>query len=125
MTYGDVDLTGPYSSLYKGIVASCPQDKTNVMFNASVKDNIAVCREYIKWTYTAISLDDYIDMLLTKLKLKFHQNKTYYELSGGMQRRLSLLIALLRTPHILVLDEITANVDPQLKHDIWNILKEY
>lgn len=47
------------------------------MFNASVKDNIAVCCEYIKWDNSKISLDDYVDMLLTKLKLKNHQKKTY------------------------------------------------
>lgn len=125
ITYGGVDLAGPYASLHNGMVASCPQDKTNVMFNASVADNIRVCREYIAWTDPTISLDEYVDLLLTKLKLKAHQHKKYHQLSGGMQRRLSLLIALLRTPHVLILDEITANVDPQLKHDIWNILKDY
>ena len=92
------------------------------MFNASVYDNIKVCKQYILWTEQDITLDEYIDLLLRKLKLEKHQKKTYYQLSGGMQRRLSLLIALLRTPEILILDEITANVDPQLKHDIWNVL---
>lgn len=38
---------------------------------------------------------------------------------------MSLLISLLQTPRVLLLDEISANVDPKLKHDIWDVLARY
>ena len=42
--------------------------------------------------------------------------------SGGMKRRLSLAIALLQDPQILVLDEPTVGIDPELRLSIWQEL---
>lgn len=39
--------------------------------------------------------------------------------SGGMKRRLSLAIALLHNPPILILDEPTVGIDPELRQSIW------
>jgi ABC-2 type transport system ATP-binding protein len=39
--------------------------------------------------------------------------------SGGMKRRLSLAVALIQNPEILILDEPTVGIDPELRQSIW------
>ncbi|SHI73083.1 ABC-2 type transport system ATP-binding protein [Clostridium cavendishii DSM 21758] len=43
--------------------------------------------------------------------------------SGGMKRRLSLAIALVQDPKLLILDEPTVGIDPKLRFSIWKELK--
>jgi len=49
-------------------------------------------------------------------------NKKVSTYSGGMKRRLSLAIALLHNPKILILDEPTVGIDPELRLTVWKEL---
>ena len=51
-----------------------------------------------------------------------HLNKTVSGYSGGMKRRLSLAVALLGNPQLLILDEPTVGIDPSLRKKIWKEL---
>merc|ERR1712224_371737 len=50
-------------------------------------------------------------------------NKETMELSGGYKRRLSLAIAVISYPNVLIVDEVTTGVDPGARREIWDLLK--
>jgi lipooligosaccharide transport system ATP-binding protein len=65
-----------------------------------------------------------IDYLLDFLELSEKQEAKIKELSGGMKRRLIIARALLHKPHLLILDEPTTGLDPQVRHLIWEKLRQ-
>lgn len=62
--------------------------------------------------------------MLKVVGLSDHANKTINQFSGGMKRRLSLSIALLHQPKLLILDEPTVGIDPVLRQSIWSELRK-
>ena len=58
--------------------------------------------------------------LLRLVELEADAGKRVGDYSGGMRKRLSLAVALLHDPQLLVLDEPTVGIDPVLRRKIWD-----
>jgi ABC-2 type transport system ATP-binding protein len=56
---------------------------------------------------------------LRGIGLEGESNKPFKQLSGGQQQRLSLFIAVVHDPALLLLDEPTAGLDPQSRRQLW------
>jgi ABC-2 type transport system ATP-binding protein len=56
---------------------------------------------------------------LRAIGLEGEANKPFKQLSGGQQQRLSLYIAVVHDPALLLLDEPTAGLDPQSRRQLW------
>jgi len=65
-----------------------------------------------------------IPELLERFGLTEHADKRFQELSGGLKRRVMLARAMVHDPDFLILDEPTAGVDVELRHELWQFLRE-
>jgi ABC-2 type transport system ATP-binding protein len=65
-----------------------------------------------------------IEEMIERFDLSKHRDIKFQKLSGGLKRRTMLGRALIHTPDLLILDEPTAGVDVEQRHDLWAYLKE-
>src|SRR4029079_10522297 len=68
--------------------------------------------------------DAFTEDLLKRLSLWDKRKTIMMHLSGGMKRRVMIAKALSHEPEILFLDEPTAGVDVELRHDMWNLVRK-
>ncbi len=74
------------------------------------------------WGLTKNSYSERIVQLKRLLNIEEVLDDPVYTYSKGMKRKLSILIALINDPVLLICDELTAGVDPKSRHDIRQLL---
>lgn len=87
----------------------------------TVAENLRMYARY--FDLPARAVHDRIRELLAFVELSDRADSPLRELSGGMKRRLSIARALINDPELIVLDEPTTGLDPQVRRMIWNRLR--
>ncbi|MEV6236820.1 ABC transporter ATP-binding protein [Lentzea sp. NPDC051838] len=59
-----------------------------------------------------------------RLGLSAHLGVEFGRLSGGLKQRLSIALALIGSPRVAILDELTTGLDPQARRDTWSVIEE-
>jgi ABC-2 type transport system ATP-binding protein len=62
--------------------------------------------------------------LAERLGLEDRLTTRFAKLSGGQKQRLSIALALIGNPRIVVLDELTTGLDPRARRDTWRLIEE-
>uniref|UniRef100_A0A452J5G9 ABC transporter domain-containing protein n=1 Tax=Gopherus agassizii TaxID=38772 RepID=A0A452J5G9_9SAUR len=105
----------------RALYGVCPQ--FNVQFEVlTVKENLRVFAE-IKGI-RSVEVEYEVQKVLKLMDIINIQDTQANKLSGGHKRKLSLGIAMLGDPQVLLLDEPTAGLDPRSRHYVWTLLKE-
>lgn len=105
----------------KELIGVCPQE-TAVYPHLTGAENVELFGNL--HTMNKTSLKARRDMLLEKMGLTQDAKRKAEKYSGGMKRRLSLVLALIHDPQIAFLDEPTVAMDPQSRHAVWDFIKE-
>tara|TARA_B100000686_G_scaffold352490_1_gene454657 strand:+ start:99 stop:827 length:729 start_codon:yes stop_codon:yes gene_type:complete len=87
----------------------------------TVKQNLTVYGKL----YNIENLDKRIEYLINKLRLEDLLNRVTGELSSGQKNRISLAKALINDPSVLLLDEPTASLDPEIGDYVRTFLENY
>lgn len=59
------------------------------------------------------------NLLLTQMGLDGKRKRPIHKLSGGEKQRLSILLSLMGRPKLLILDELTTGLDPEVRQNMW------
>ncbi|MFL6231291.1 MAG: ABC transporter ATP-binding protein [Pyrinomonadaceae bacterium] len=104
----------------RSLIGVVPQDN-NLDPDLSVRRNLLAYARYFRLPTERAQRRT--DELLDFIGLRARDTGRDEELSGGMNRRLMIARALLHEPRLLVLDEPTTGLDPQVRQEIWQRLE--
>lgn len=120
----DVSTSGEVYLLNERMPKLSMMDKIGYMAQSDALYDELTAEENIKFFSSMYKLSkskqkERINEVMRLVNLSDHLKKQVKQYSGGMKRRLSLAIALVHEPPILILDEPTVGIDPVLRKSIW------
>jgi ABC-2 type transport system ATP-binding protein len=123
-TSGDILYQG--SSIYKDLmnyrknIGFCPQ-KPNIDGMLTIEENLHFAGRY--FNIPEAEIKHRATILMQKFNLTQYAQSKGSILSGGYKQRFLLARTLMHQPKIVILDEPTVGLDPQIRRNIWDIIK--
>jgi ABC-2 type transport system ATP-binding protein len=119
-TVGGYDVQKETAKI-KELIGVCPQD-TPVYSYLTGRENVEFFGNL--HSMPKEKLKENVDALLKRMGLLEDAKRRVGKYSGGMKRRLNLIIALVHDPEIAFLDEPTVAMDPQSRHAVWDFIRD-
>jgi lipooligosaccharide transport system ATP-binding protein len=125
LTHGELSVENHYvrqePRRIRSLIGVVPQEN-NLDPDLNVLENLLVYARYFR--LPSVEATARSNELLSFTGLSHRATARIDELSGGMKRRLMIARSLLHQPKLLVLDEPTTGLDPQVRQEIWQRLEE-
>jgi ABC-2 type transport system ATP-binding protein len=108
-------------SAYRKALGFCPQ-RPNLDYDLSVQENLYFAGRY--YLIPEVILQARVTQLLEQFELTAYADFNARALSGGYKQRVLIARSLIHNPEIVLLDEPTVALDPNVRHQLWNKIKE-
>jgi len=124
-TSGDILYNGKsiYKDLidYRRIIGFCPQ-KPNIDGMLTIEENLYFAGRY--FNVPEHEIKKRAEHLMKKFNLTQYAQSKGSILSGGYKQRFLLARTLMHQPKIVILDEPTVGLDPHIRRNLWDVIKE-
>lgn len=105
---------------YRRSLGFCPQ-KQNLDPELTVEENLIFAGRYLLMTEAEIHYR--VTQLLEQLELTRYATFQVNSLSGGNKQRVLIARALIHKPQVVILDEPTVGLDPDIRRTLWGLIK--
>lgn len=119
-------ITQPTSGevFYKGKpIGHLFREQCGIQFQHTALQDFLSVRETLKLFAGLYPKTSDLDDLIQRCNLESFLDSDNRKLSGGQRQRMLLAIALINDPEIVFLDEPTTGLDPQARHNFWDLIK--
>lgn len=124
-TNGDIQLEGVsiYNDIphFRRIIGYCPQ-RPNLNPYLTVRENLYFAGRYYGMSKEEINTR--IEQVSADLSLHSYLESLPADLSGGYKQRATIARSLIHNPRLVIFDEPTVALDPQIRYKLWEIINQ-
>lgn len=108
-------------SAFRSNIGYCPQ-KSNLNTLLTVRENLEASGRY--YGIPTVALQERIKSFAHQLRFNSYLDQYPSNLSGGYKQRVLIARSLIHQPKLVILDEPTVALDPHIRHQLWEYIRE-